>query len=91
MQLKEGTVNNTETAMVAGDVVAVLNVTDNATSVSGHVEDNGNGLFVHTMEIRFDKVKSYPELFCDFWRHPDPFCISIFSSQWNRTTAPLSN
>ena len=63
MQLKESTVNETETVMVAGDVVAVLNVTDNATSVSGHVTDNGNGLFVHTMEIKFDKVKSCVELF----------------------------
>ena len=60
-QLKESTVTNqttgaTETVTVAGDVVAVLNVTANATSVSGQVSDAGGGKFVHTMEIKFEEV-----------------------------------
>jgi len=59
-KLKQTTVTNAttgvaETVMVPGAVVAVLNVTDNATSVRGHVSDGGGGMFVHTMEIRFDE------------------------------------
>ena len=61
LQLKESTVTNqttgaTETVTVAGDVVAVLNVTANATSVSGQVSDAGGGMFVHTLEIKFEEV-----------------------------------
>ena len=61
VQLKESTVTNattgaTETVTIPGDIVAVLNVTDNATSVSGQVTDAGGGRIVHTLEIKFDQV-----------------------------------
>ena len=50
------TTGATQTVIIPGDVVAVLNVTANATSVSGQVTDAGGGMFVHTMEIKFDEV-----------------------------------
>ena len=59
--MTNATTGQAETVTVPGAVVAVLNVTDNATSVSGHVTDAGGGMFVHTMEIRFDEV-SYGQI-----------------------------
>ena len=50
--------NETKTVTVMGNVTATLNLPDIATSVRGNVSDAGNGTFVHTLEIKFDKVKN---------------------------------
>ena len=62
MQLKKFNIttntNETKTVTVMGNVTAALNLPDIATSVRGNVSDAGNGTFVHTLEIKFDKVKN---------------------------------
>ena len=54
--IKNETTQEMETIMVAGTVIALLNVSDDATSVTGSVTDEGPGLVKHILEIKFESV-----------------------------------
>jgi hypothetical protein len=55
---KNYTSNEMVTIMVAGPVVAVLNITMNDTSVvTGETSEESMGLVIHTMNIKFDEVE----------------------------------